>query len=118
MPETTFTPETVAVGDGASVSFWSDVQSHTVIEVRRNGRQIVLQRDNAVRSNKEDDVFYPGGFAGHTVSPKGQQWDITPNPEGATRVANWSPKRNRFMVGGSKGLAVNAGRYERYDYNF
>jgi hypothetical protein len=115
---TSFTPQTIKVGDGAAVHYWSDTQSHTVIEVRRNGRQIVLQRDKAVRTNRDQDTFSPGGFVGHTETPGGQKWELTPDTDGATKVANWSAKRERFMVGGPKGLGVSAGRYERYDYNF
>ena len=118
MTQTTLTPETAQVDDGVTLNCYSDSQSFTIVCVARGGRQIVIQRDNAVRSNQNDDTFSPGGFAGHTESPKGQLWDISPNPEGMTIKANWSAKRNRFFVGGPKGRSVTAGRYERYDYNF
>jgi hypothetical protein len=118
MTQTTLTPDNAQVGDGVTKHMYSDSQSYTIIEVLRNGRQIVIQRDNAVRSNQADDTFSPGGFAGHTESPKGQLWDITPDPDGGTVKANWSAKRNSFRVGGSKGSPVSAGRYEHYDYNF
>jgi hypothetical protein len=97
---------------------WSDSHSHTIVGIARNGRQLLLQRDTAVRSNQNDDTFSAGGFAGHTESPKGQKWDITPDPDGATFKANWSAKRNRFFVGGPKGRPVTAGSFEKYDYNF
>ena len=118
MTDTALTPDTAQVGDGATYNMYSDRQSFTIIDVLRNGRQIVIQRDNAVRSNKEDDTFSPGGFAGHTESPKGQIYDITPDSDGTTLKANWSAKRNRFFVGGPKGTSVTAGRHEHYDYNF
>jgi hypothetical protein len=118
MTQNALTPDTAQVGDGTSVHMFSDSQSFTIVDVLRNGRQIVLQRDSAVRSNQSDDTFSPGGFAGHTESPKGQLWDITPDPDGATVKANWSAKRDRFFVGGPKGRPVTAGSYERYDYNF
>ncbi len=113
------TPETAQVDDGATLNFYSDSQAFTIIDVLRNGRQIVIQRDNAVRSNQDEDSFAPGGFAGHTSHGRnGQQWDITRNTDGHTFKANWSAKYNRFFVGGPKAQSVTAGRYERYDYNF
>ena len=118
MNENTLTPQTANVGDGATYNMWSDRQAFTIIAVKRNGLQIWIQRDNAVRSNKEDDTFSAGGFAGHTESPKGQQWTITPDTDGTVLKANWSAKRNRFCVSGPKGTAITAGRHEHYDYNF
>lgn len=112
------TPDTAQVGDGATMHYWSDSQAATIVEVLRNGRQIVVQRDKAVRSNQEDDQFAAGGFAGHTSHPQGQKWDITRDEDGVTFTANWSAKRNGFFIGGPKGRPVTAGRYERYDYNF
>jgi len=114
----TLNPENVEAGEGVTLNCWSDSQSHTLIEVLRNGKQIVIQRDSAVRSNQDQDTFSPGGFAGHIETPGGQKWTITPDGNGSTFTANWSAKRNRFFVGGPKGLSVTAGRYEHYDYNF
>jgi hypothetical protein len=119
MTDTALTPDTAQVGDGATRNGWSDRQSYTIVDVLRNGKQIVLQRDNAVRSNQEDDSFSPGGFAGHVSHGRGgQQWLITPDTDAGTIKANWSAKRNRFFVGGPKGNSVTAGRHEFYDYNF
>jgi hypothetical protein len=112
------TPESVEVGMGATVSLWSDAYAYTIIEVKRNGKQIVMQRDKATRINREKDTFEPGGFFGHTENPDGQKWEYEPNPHGNTAVANWSEKRKRFYVSGPQGNPVSSGRHEHYDYNF
>lgn len=114
----TLTPDTAQVGDGATYNMWSDRQAFTIIAVKRNGLQIWIQRDKAVRTNQDKDTFSPGGFAGHTSNPEGQKWDITPDEDGVVLKANWSAKRNRFFVSGPKGTPITAGRHEHYDYNF
>lgn len=111
-------PQTAKVGDGVTQNWYSDRTASTIIEVKRNGKQIVIQRDKATRTNKEDDTFSPGGFVGHTESPKGQQWAYEQDEDGAVTTANWSEKRQRFCVGGPKGNTVTGGRNEHYDYNF
>lgn len=118
MTTTPLTPQTAKVGDGVTLNYWTDRKAYTIVEVKRNGRQIVIQQDTATRTNKEDDIFHPGGFVGHTETPGGQKWTYERNPEGGLRTANWSAKYNRFKVGGNKGLTVTAGRHEHYDYNF
>lgn len=118
MTQPALTPETAKILDGVTLNYYSDSHAGTIIEVLRNGRQITIQRDSAVRSNQTEDNFATGGFAGHVSHPKGQLWDITRNLDGATFKANWSAKYNRFYVGGPKGTSVTAGRYESYDYNF
>lgn len=112
------TPQTATVGEGATENCWSDRHAYTIIEVRRNGKQLVLQRDIAKRTNRDADTFAPGGFLGHTTSPKGQGWSYEQDPEGHTVTANWSEKRQRFCIGGAKGATVSPGRHEHYDYNF
>ena len=118
----TLTPETAAVGEGVTKNMYSDRQAYTIIEVKRNGRQIIMQRDKATRTNREDDVFSPGGFVGHTSTPNGQQWAYERDTEGTIVKANWSAKWNRFFVGGApasgRGTSVTMGRHEHYDYNF
>ncbi len=113
------TPSTATAGEGATVHGWSDSHAHTILEVRRNGKQIVLQRDKATRTNRSEDDFAAGGFLGHTShGPNGQQWAYETDADGSTVTANWSEKRQRFCVGGPKGSTVSAGRREHYDYNF
>lgn len=113
------TPDTAQIGDGASVHLWTDSNSYTIVDIARGGLQIVLQRDDAVRTNQKDDTFTPGGFAGYVQhSVKGQQWEIKPDADGGIVKANWSPKHGYYFVGGANGQTVTAGRYEHYDYNF
>ena len=122
MTSTKLTPETAAVGTGVTKNMYSDRQAYTIIDVKRNGKQIVIQRDIAERTNRHEDEFTPGGFVGHTYSPKGQKYEYTQDPNGTITTANWSAKWNRFFVGGApatgRGTSVTMGRNEHYDYNF
>ena len=119
---TTLNPDTAAAGMGVTMNMWTDRQAYTIIEVKRNGKQIVIQRDIAVRTNKEDDVFKPGGFVGRIYNPNGQQWTYERDLDGTITTANWSAKWDRFFVGGApssgQGTSVTMGRNEHYDYNF
>lgn len=116
--KTILTPDTANIGDGATVHYWSDSSAATIIDVKRNGKQIVLQFDRATRANSDDDVVHVGGFAAHREHPNGQKWNLERDPDGEICEANWSEKRQRFCVGGAKGNPVSAGRRHFYDYNF
>ena len=121
MTSTKLTPETAAVGTGVTKNMYSDRQAFTIIEVLRNGKQIVIQRDIATRTNKDKDEFAPGGFVGHISNPEGQKWAYEQDENGGTLKANWSAKYNRFYIGGAqngRGTSVTMGRHEHYDYNF
>jgi hypothetical protein len=112
------TPETATVGDGATKHLYSDSHAHTIVEVNRNGKQIVLQRDKATRTNRDKDTFEAGGFFGHTENPDGQKWAYERDESAEKIVANWSAKKRAFFVGGPTGMKVTTGRHEHYDYNF
>lgn len=118
MTENKLTPETAEAGIGVTMNMYSDRHAGTIIEVRRNGKQIVIQRDKAERTNRDDDTFSPGGFVGHTESPRGQQWAYERNTDGAVMTANWSAKYSRFFIGGAQSVSVTMGRHEHFDYNF
>ena len=104
------------VGDGITVCGWSDRHAFTVIRlVGTTG--FVAQRDKATRTNRSDDTFSPGGFVGHTESPKGQEWSYETDPEGAT-VKVTRRKDGLWRPTGASTKPVLYGRYEYYDYNF
>ena len=120
MTKQALTPETAQVDDGVTLNCYSDSQSFTIVGVARGGRQIVIQRDNAVRSNQSDDTFSPGGFAGHTESPKGQLWDITPDPDGFTTMApptliHSFVGKTLFLSGKSSGISEAAASISPFD---
>ena len=123
----TYTPR---VGDGASYRLWSDRYACTVIEVRRNGRELVLQRDqatllNGVRSGEQDALhFEPGGFCGHVSGV--QRYAYERDPEGQIiRVSRRTRKDGSVewvTVGQSTstpgGRAIIGVRREYRDFNF
>ena len=107
----------VNVGDGATLLYHTDRVPCTVIEVKRNGRQIVLQEDKCTRDESVKLNFIPGGFFGHVSNQRDQKWFIEEDPEGSIKVANWNPSECCYKVDGS--LRVKLGeRIKFYDYNF
>jgi len=118
------------VGDGATYTVWSDSFACTVIEVRRNGREAVLQRDKAVLLNGmnsgEPDalVAHPGGFCAHVTGT--QRYKYEKDPEGEIfRVSKRTLKSGRIvwkLVGkptkSPGGFATFSGRSAHHDYNF
>jgi len=121
--KTTYTPENPPVpGDGMSVSIATDCNAYTVVGVSKNGKTIELQRDHAVRVNREDDIVTVGGFFAHTESPNGQQYEYTPDPSGHIIKVTWRERIHAYKLAGSDtkspGWRAFAGRHESYDYNF
>jgi len=110
------------IGDGISVSQYSDCYSYTLI--RRTDRTMWLQRDktkflNGHNSDAKDKVqFTPGGFVGHTRGH--QRWDIKPNPDGA--IVKVTKRSTGYWVqsgdDSKSGRRAFVGRVEHYDYNF
>ena len=74
------------VGDGVTISGWSDSDVYTVVSVSKSGNSAVVREDkstllNGVNSGEPDALkFYPGGFAGHTTGT--QRWRHEPDPDG------------------------------------
>lgn len=107
-------PDTVRVGEGVTVSLYTDKQAHTVIAVSKTGKTITVQRDKVERLTKPE--FVAGGFAGYCTNLHDIKYDITPDKNGATSKAYWSDRYGAYYV--SKCFRISAGRHERYDYNF
>lgn len=109
------TSRAFAVGDGATVSGWSDSEVHTVIA--RTAKTLTLQRDkatllNPVGSGEKDALqFAPGGFVGHTSGV--QRYEYERDENGETCVARLT--KRGWQVNGSR---VGSGRFEHYDFNF
>src|SRR4051812_38996523 len=104
-------------GSGITVHGWSDSHAYTVLHIVGKGGRFVAQRDKATRTNREADTFSPGGFAGHTESPNGQQWSYEADPEGATITVTLR-KDGTWRPAGQGTKPVSEGRSEHYDYNF
>lgn len=129
----TQTTETPKVGDGATYRLWTDAYACTIIEIRKNGRELVLQRDKAKLLNGfnsgEDDAlhFEPGGFCGHTSGT--QRYAYEPDPEGQIIRVSRRTRKTRdgeivewVQVGqptkSPGGRATLGVRSEHYDFNF
>lgn len=112
------------VGDGMTLHIGSDAKAYTVEEVSKSGKTIWLSRDKVTRVNKEDDVFYPGGFMGHTESPKGQEWSYENDRAGGAPwgKVTWRENIQRYVLSGvpsrQRGWYASQGRHEHYDYNY
>jgi len=76
----------VAVGMGATMRVGSDCYPYTVIEVKRKGRQIVIQADNFKRIDSNG------------MSER-QEYVCSLDKDGPTLTANWSGKWGRYING-------------------
>ena len=105
--------DNAAIGDGATLCYWSDKEAYTII--KRTRATLTLQRDNATLEKSFKPEFIPGGFCGTVVNQDEQTYTYTRNPEGVVIIAHWSDKNNGFYY---NGLRIIPGRHEFYDYNF
>jgi len=99
---TVWTPQ---VGEGVTVSLWTDCYSATVIKVSASGSQITLQDD----SHK---VVSGSAHDGSAV------WANEPNPQGATRKATRRPNGAYRLAGWKQGGRVSPGRRTYQDPSF
>jgi hypothetical protein len=113
MTETTASPITFKVGDGATLRFVTDAHAYTVTAVSASGKTITMQRDKATRDPSWKPDARPGGFAAHVANNYDQRWTYEPDPDGAVRKARLTTRG--WM---SAGQRVTKGRHEFYDYNF
>ena len=95
------------VGNGAHISNGVDTHSVTIIEVSESGKSVIVQRDSV--KPKEGSSSYSN------------EWEMTPNPNGATY--EFSLRKNGFYI--QTGEAMNfgstlhlSGRREYYSYEF
>ena len=115
------------VGDGVSVSVWSDVDAYTI--VKKTPTTITLRRDNAELINREELVFHAGGFAAHCENQHVQRYEYSPNLEGneiKISLRSWSDEegneRRKWKRSGTRtfegGGDAYAGRRAFHDFNF
>lgn len=99
------TPE---VGMGATILMWTDRHAATIIEVSKSGKSIVVQRDNAKRTD-------------NLGMSDAQSYEYTPNPNG-TKTTYTLRKNGAWVRKGSgmkNGERLGIGyRNEHYDYSF
>lgn len=92
------------VGDGISLSPYTDWNAYTVIERRETPKGFVLtvQEDEAIRTDNNG------------ISDT-QTYRFKRNTNGITRTVKWNSKTNWFTADGDK---VALGRHCYYDYSF
>lgn len=111
------------IGDLVTERFYTDSQAGRVIEVRRNGREVVFQEDDATRVASSKPEFVPGGFFAHCSNQDQQSYTYAPNPKGRVSVHSLRTWRG-VKVWTRKGETPNGrnslshGQYKFYDYNF
>lgn len=103
----------VKVGDGITISLYSDAHAYTII--KRTAKTITIQRDKATLKEEFKPEIIPGGFSGYCTNNYEQDYDYERNENGGTRVLHWSEKEGNWIT---KGGSVRLGRHEFYDYNF
>lgn len=115
----------LGVGDGVSVSVWTDVDAYTII--RKTASTITLRCDNAELLNRDELHFDVGGFAAHVTGE--QRYAYTPNLDGSIvkiTLRRWSDgdgnERRKWKRAGTgaheQGGNAYAGRRKFHDYNF
>jgi len=121
--------KTPQIGQGATFHLGSDSYACTIIDVRRNGKEVVIQRDKATLLNGftsgEPDalVSHPGGLAHHVTGVQRYSYEHDPNGRiwhVSRRVLNdqviW--KEVGYPTKSPSAIATFNGRHEYYDYNF
>ena len=108
-------PETISIGDPATILGWSDRHPATVIHVFKKGKYfyIEVQQDSAK-------------WVGDVEMSDSQEWEYSRDPNGRTttwRIDNGfkrvdlSLTTGRYLLSGTGGLII--GRREKfYDYSF
>lgn len=111
------------VGDGVSISRYSDMDAGTVVEVSKSGKRVKVQLDKATLSPDFKPEFIIGGFAGHCINQQDQTYTYEIDPDGRIEeftlrtwrgVKVWTPKG--CTPDGSS--AIYHGRRSFHDYNF
>lgn len=115
------------VGDGVTVSLWSDCEAYTII--KRTPTTMTVQQDKATLSPDWKPEFIPGGFVGHCTNQSEQTYTYERDESGyvmkiTLRVwtdgegnerRKWKRKGSRVSeIGGN----VFLGRRKFHDYNF
>ena len=117
----------LAIGDGVTVSVWTDCEAYTVI--KRTATTMTLREDKATRSPDFKPEFIVGGFAGHCVNQNEQTYTYEADPTGPTikvSLRRWADedgnerrKWKRVRTGTfEQGGNAYAGRRKFHDFNF
>lgn len=111
------------VGDLVTENFYTDSHAGRIIEVRRNGREVVMQEDLATIDPKFKPNIISGGFVGHCINQNDQKYTYQPDSEGRTSIHTLRTWRG-IKIWTRKGETPNgrnslsSGQHKFYDYNF
>ena len=115
------------VGDGVSVSLWTDCDAYTII--KKTPTTITLRADKAELLNRDELRFIPGGFAAHCENQADQRYSYEADPQGheakislrrwkdedGNERRKWKRSGTRTFEGGGNAYA---GRRAFRDFNF
>lgn len=106
MNNETKTPE---VGMGATYRVWSDRHACTIVEIRKNGSLLVLQRDKAKRT--DSNGMSESQSYEYSRDPDGELFRVSLRKNGAWKCVGQSMNE-------PGGIAHIGNRCEYYDYSF
>jgi hypothetical protein len=104
----TAAPKKPEVGMGATILMWSDRHAATIVEVSKDGKRVVIQEDNAVRTDKN-------GMS------ECQDYTYSPNPNAAKQVFTLRKNGTYVQEGSSmrSGTIIRIGERDSYhDFSF
>jgi len=104
MKKKSTTSDNPMIGMGATIQVGSDSYPATVIQVTNNGKRVVVQEDNATRTDSN-------GMS------ESQSYTYEPNPNGTIYIATLR-KDGRWRVTGGKTPVSLGFRRKYYDYSF
>ena len=118
-----------SVGDLVTQRFYTDAHAGRIVEVRRGGKEVVMQRDIAKLDPSFAPDFAEGGFVGNCRNNECQRYTYTADPDGVKTtftlrtwrgVKVWTPKSNVPGCPNSPNGSnqIGHGQHEFHDYNF
>ncbi|MGL5062363.1 MAG: hypothetical protein ACRC62_20490 [Microcoleus sp.] len=111
------------VGDLVTENFYTDAKAGRIVEVRRNGKEVVFQQDFSSLLKSFTPHFGIGGFMGHCTNQAEQSYSYEPNPDGSISIHTLRTWRG-IKVWTRKGETPNGrnsithGQRTFYDYSF
>lgn len=100
--ENVLVPGALKVGDGVTITAYSDRRAATVVSISPSGKTVKVQEDIAIRTDTN-------GMS------ESQDYRYERDPNGYVASFRWAPKRMRFH---SKSGGLARGRDHHYDYSF
>jgi hypothetical protein len=91
--------EGIKVGDKVNTGSWSDRYPGTVVEVKRNGKEIIIQSDDYAYDQSKGEE---GKVHGH------QNWVVSRNENGSTMTYSWRKSKGHDIGYLPKGASVSS----------